>query len=195
MTQQTAPTERYVAILAGPNGAGKSTCAAALLPRVNLLEFVNADTIARGLSEFNPESAALAAGRIMLERLDHLEGEGMSFAFETTLASRSFAPRLRKLREEGYLVELIFCWLPSPEMCVERVAHRVRSGGHSIPTETIHRRYHAGLRNFFNLYQPLADLWRLYDTTGSHRLIAGFQSTMVVADAALWNKLEAEYGG
>ncbi len=104
MTRQTAPTERYVAILAGPNGAGKSTCAAALLPRVNLLEFVNADTIARGLSEFNPESAALAAGRIMLGRLDHLEGEGMSFAFETTLASRSFAPRLRKLREEGYLV-------------------------------------------------------------------------------------------
>jgi predicted ABC-type ATPase len=186
--------ERSVVILAGPNGAGKSTVASVLLPRLQLLEFVNADTIARGLSEFNPESVALAAGRIMLDRLDRLESERMSFAFETTLASRTFAPRLRRLRAEGYRVELIFCWLPSPEMCVERVASRVRSGGHSIPHETIHRRYHAGLKNFFQLYRPLADVWQFYETAGPRRPIAEFEAKLVVHDGALWSTLEAKYG-
>jgi predicted ABC-type ATPase len=186
--------ERYVVILAGPNGAGKSTAASALMPGLGLLDFVNADTIARGLSEFNPESVALAAGRVMLERLDHLAAERKSFAFETTLASRTYAPRLRKLKADGYRVELIFCWLPSPEMSVERVAHRVRSGGHFIPSETVHRRYHAGLRNFFELYRPLVDAWELYETVAARRLIAEDKGELVVHDSAIWHKLEAEYG-
>lgn len=184
----------FVVILAGPNGAGKTTAASALLPDLHLLEFVNADTIARGLSEFNPESVALAAGRIMLERLDRLASDRKSFAFETTLASRTFAPWLRKLRQGGYRVELIFCWLPSPDMSVQRVAHRVRSGGHFVPSETIHRRYHAGLRNFLQLYRPLADVWRIYDTASELRPIASRETKLVVHDPALWNRLEKEYG-
>jgi predicted ABC-type ATPase len=188
------PGERTVIILAGPNGAGKSTAASTLLPRLQLLEFVNADTIARGLSEFNPESAAHAAARIMLQRIDRLTSEGRNLAFETTLASRTFAPRLRQLRAGGYRVELIFCWLPSPEMCVERVAFRVRSGGHSVPEDTVHRRYHAGLRNFFRLYGPLVDAWRFYETAGPRRLIAEFETELIVYDGALWNKLKESYG-
>lgn len=181
-------------IIAGPNGAGKTTAASVILPKFDLLEFVNADTIARGLSAFSPESVAMAAGRIMLDRLKDLATLGHSFAFETTLASRTFAPWLRGLREEGYQVELVFCWLPSPEMSIQRVAHRVRSGGHFVPDEDVRRRYQAGLRNFFQLYRPIAQTWRLYDTTGEPRLIAQCNQGLVIADPTLWSKLEAEYG-
>lgn len=151
-----------VVVLGGPNGAGKSTAAPALLQgALAVNEFVNADVIARGLSAFAPESAAIAAGRVMLGRLHELAAQRVTFAFETTLASRSFAPWLRSLRVSGYEVQLVFLWLPSADFAVERVAARVRAGGHNVPAETVRRRYHAGLRNFFSLYEPVASSWRL----------------------------------
>jgi predicted ABC-type ATPase len=156
-----------VVILAGPNGSGKSTAAPTLLPRTaGITEFVNADVIARGLSAFNPERAAIAAGRVMLGRMRELARERVNFAFETTLASRSFAPWLRELKRSGYAVHLIFLWLPSAEFAIERVADRVRMGGHNVAADVIRRRYHAGLRNFFELYSPLASMWSLYDSSG-----------------------------
>lgn len=182
--------ERDVFILAGPNGAGKTTAAALVLPKHDLLEFVNADTIARGLSAFSPESVAIAAGRVMLDRLKELADGGHSFAFETTLSSRTFAPWLKKLRTRGYCVEIVFCWLPSAEMSINRVARRVRSGGHFVPDDTVRRRYAGGLRNFFRLYLPIADRWRFYDTTGAPRLIA---SSDGVVDPLTWDKLK-QYG-
>lgn len=154
-------------ILAGPNGAGKSTVAPALLRgalAVNV--FVNADVIASGLSAFNPEGAAIAAGRVMVARLRELAAQRASFAFETTLASRSYAPWLRDLAVSGYTAHLVFLWLPSADFAVDRVAERVRTGGHSVPSETVRRRYAAGLRNFFELYQPLVSGWVLYDSSG-----------------------------
>lgn len=186
--------ERHVIILAGPNGAGKTTAASSLLPDLDLMEFVNADTIARGLSAFSPEDAGIAAGRVMLKRLKELAIEGKSFAFETTLASRTFAPWLMSLRGSGYFVELIFCWLPSPEMSILRVAQRVRGGGHHVPDDTIIRRYEAGLRNFFQLYQPIADRWHMYDTTAQPRLIAQKKQRVVIHDTAQWARLVASYG-
>ena len=157
-----------VVILAGPNGAGKSTAAPALLHGALAVdEFVNADVIARGLSAFDPESVAIAAGRVMLRRLHELAAQRVTFAFETTLASRTFAPWLRDIRTSGYAVHLFFLWLSSPDLAVQRVADRVRAGGHNVPMETVRRRYQAGLRNFFNLYEPIASTWRLYD--GSRR--------------------------
>jgi predicted ABC-type ATPase len=160
--------------LAGPNGAGKSTAAPALLKgALGVTEFVDADVIARGLSAFNVESAALAAGRVMLARLGELARHHVSFAFETTLASRSFAPRLEALKRDGYAVHVLFLWLPSAEFAIERVADRVRMGGHSVPAETIRRRYRAGLRNFFRLYQRLASTWRVFDSSAyAPKLIA-----------------------
>lgn len=156
-----------IVILAGPNGAGKSTIAPALLQGALAVdEFVNADVIARGLSAFDPESVAIAAARVMLTRLHELAEQRVSFAFETTLASRTFAPWLRDLRAAGYEIELLFLWLPSADFAVERVADRVRAGGHNVPAETVRRRYRAGLRNFFSLYEPLASAWRLYDSSG-----------------------------
>ena len=146
-----------VVVLAGPNGAGKSTAAPALLQgTLGVTEFVNADDIARGLSAFNAERAALPAGRVMLARLHELARRRMSFAFETTLASRSFAPWLTGLKRDGYSIHMLFLWLPSADFALDRVADRVRMGGHSVPAETVRRRYRAGIRNFFNL----DNVWR-----------------------------------
>ncbi|QQS33146.1 MAG: zeta toxin family protein [Acidobacteriota bacterium] len=154
-----------VVIIAGPNGAGKSTLAPHLLrDTLNITEFVNADTIAEGLSAFAPERAAFDAGRVMLKRLDDLGSSGQDFAFETTLATRSYIKRIRDLIESGYRVNLIFLWLKSPELAIERVAERVRTGGHYIPTEVIRRRYERGLSNLFTFYMPAVSAWSVRDT-------------------------------
>jgi len=163
-----------VVVLAGPNGAGKSTVAPLVLRgALDVVEFVNADDIARGLSPFNIEGAAVAAGRIMLARIRDLARQRVSFAFETTLASRTFAPWLKTLKQDGYAFHLVFLWLPSADAAAARVAHRVRLGGHSIPDDTIRRRYHGGVRNFFGLYRELSTTWIMYDSSHpAPRLIA-----------------------
>src|SRR5688500_9561333 len=155
----------YLIVIAGPNGAGKSTAAPGLLDGLlGIEDFVNADVIARGLSAFNPEGAAIQARRVMLERVRELAAEGKDFAFETTLASRSFAPWIAKLRnEQGYEFRLDYLWIPGPELSIGRIKGRVRDGGHFVPDEVVRRRYQGGLRNFFELYQPIADKWRVYD--------------------------------
>src|SRR5437016_5085574 len=149
-----------VAILGGPNGAGKTTCASRVLPQgLNVAQFVNADVIATGLAGFAPETVAFQAGRLMLERLDQLARERQDFAFETTLASRTFGPFLRRLREDGFTVYVCYVWLKSPDLSVQRVAERVRRGGHHVPEQEIRRRYRHGLANFIEIYKPLADYW------------------------------------
>ena len=149
-----------VIVLAGPNGAGKSTASEKLLQEsFKVSEFVNADVIARGLSAFDPEGVSMAAGRIMLTRLRELAAERRNFAFETTLASRSFAPWLKQLIETGYSLKLFFFWLPSAQMAVQRVAQRVSTGGHSVPEDAIRRRYERGLDNLFSDYMPMAENW------------------------------------
>ncbi len=152
-----------IIVLAGPNGAGKSTAAAHLLPEG--MTFVNADEVAKCLPGYPSKAADIWAGRIVLERLDELEWQRADFAVETTLASRSLAPRIVRLRRSGYFFHLIFIWSPSADLSVQRVAERVRRGGHDIPEETIRRRYEAGIKNFFMLYRPLADTWAVYDTS------------------------------
>ena len=164
-----------VIMIAGPNGAGKSSIAPGLLAQaLGVIQYVNADVIARGISGFNPEGAAVAAARIMLERLDELAHEGQSFAFETTGASRSFVSRIKKLQSVGYRFLLAYVWVKSPDLSVQRVAKRVSLGGHHVPEETIRRRYVRGLINFFDLYRPLASDWRFYDNSapGNAILIA-----------------------
>lgn len=157
---------RRVILLGGPNGAGKSTAARRLLPDfLSLRAFVNADAIASGLSAFAPESVARQAGRVMIRRLKELLLEGADFAFETTLASRTFAPFLRRCRTCGYRVTVVYVWLQSAELAIERVSLRVRSGGHDVPEATVRRRYEAGWRNFLSLYRPIADEWQVYDNS------------------------------
>ncbi|MBC6481737.1 MAG: AAA family ATPase [Hormoscilla sp. GM7CHS1pb] len=184
----------HIIIIAGPNGAGKSTAAPALLPEtLGITEFVNADAIARGLSAFAPERVAFRAGRIMLERLQQLAAERVNFAFETTLATRSFAPWIANLRSTGYLFHLVFLWLPNPELAIARVQARVRQGGHDVPETTILRRYRAGLNNFFQLYRPLADTWRFYENVDSRspRLIASGRGDFEqnISDNETWESI------
>lgn len=153
-------------IIAGPNGAGKTTAAYTLLPDIlHITEFVNADEIARGLSPFNVDGVAFEAGRLMLQRIDYLMGKGENFAFETTLATRSYVSLIRRARAVGYVVTLIFVYLASPELAIQRVAKRVSEGGHNIPEETIRRRYDRGLRNLFELYMPICDYFLLVNNS------------------------------
>lgn len=159
-----------VLIIAGPNGAGKSTLAPFLLRDViGLVEYVNADTIAQGLSAFNAQSAAFEAGRIMLKRLHDLADERTNFAFESTLASRSYASWIKELKQCGYDFHLVFLWLRSPDLAIQRVGKRVRAGGHDVTEEVIRRRYVKGVRNFIKLYQALANTWVIYDNSKSGR--------------------------
>jgi predicted ABC-type ATPase len=151
-------------IIAGCNGAGKTTASFTILPEIlNCKEFVNADSIAAGLSPFNPESAALEAGRIMLQKIhQHMERK-VDFAFETTLATRSYASLVKNAKASDYEVSLLYFWLASPEFAKRRVAKRVRKGGHNIPPEIIERRYYRGIHNFLNVYIPIVDNWMAID--------------------------------
>jgi len=158
-------------VLSGPNGAGKSTTARVLLPEtLSIEQFVNADLIAQGLSPFAPQSSVLEAGRLMLRRIHDFRSRGQSFAFETTLASRSYVPFLMEAQQGGYLVHLAYIWLSSVQLAFSRVANRVQEGGHDVPRATVERRYWRGLQNLFTLYQPLADSWALCDNSGEELL-------------------------
>ncbi|MCI0680696.1 MAG: zeta toxin family protein [Gemmataceae bacterium] len=184
-----------VIILAGPNGAGKSTISNSLIRRqFGCAHYVNADTIARGLSAFSVEAMAVKAGRIMLQHLHDLADAKESFAFETTLASKTFAPWIAELKTHGYRFHLIYLWLQSPEVAMKRVSFRVAEGGHDIPIDVIRRRYQRGVENFFRLYRPLADAWKLFDHSDPNqsRLIAEMNDTIeVVHDQALWESIAA----
>lgn len=159
-------------IIAGCNGAGKTTASMVVLPEVlNCREFVNADEIAKGLSPFKPEEVAIEAGKLMLQRIEMLLNRHISFAVETTLATRSYKTLVTRAQQKGYIVILLFFWLPSPEMAEMRVANRVAEGGHNIPRDVIHRRYWLGLSNLFDIFAPIVDVWSLYDNSDSMRPI------------------------
>ena len=185
-------------IIAGCNGAGKTTASFTVLPEMlNCTEFVNADEIARGLSPFKPESVALEAGRIMLDRILQLIKNGADFALETTLATRSYASLIKKAQQKGYFVSLLYFWLVSPEQAIKRVAKRVSEGGHNIPEDVIRRRYANGLRNLFELYTPICDYWVLYDNscidTNVKTIASGCKTDeQDVPDIKLLKKLKAK---
>jgi len=161
-----ADTDPLVIAIAGPNGAGKSTLAPFLIrDEYGLMEYVNADSIAHGLAAFSPESVAFEAGRIMLRRIRALANQNLNFAFETTLASRSYARLIKELRARGYEFHLFYLWLSSADLAVQRVRERVRRGGHDVPEEVIRRRYVKGAQNFFAVYSGLADTWGMYDNS------------------------------
>lgn len=181
----TAPT---LYIIAGCNGAGKTTASMSVLPDIlDCREFVNADEIAKGLSPFKPEEVAVEAGKLMLQRIDLLLSKHVTFAIETTLATKSYKNLVQRAKSSGYQVILLFFWLSSPEMAEQRVASRVASGGHNIPHEVIHRRYWAGLRNLFEIFVPIVDLWSLYDNTQELRPIV---ERNIIINASQFTKIK-----
>ena len=156
-------TSKHLYIIAGCNGAGKTTATKRFLPAVlNCWQWVNADEIARGLSPFSPDSVALQAGRLMLERIQELLKQGETFAIETTLATRSYRNLVLQAQSLGYKVHLVFFYLPSPQVAINRVAHRVRHGGHFISDDVVVRRYYLGLKNLKNIFVPIVDTWMIY---------------------------------
>lgn len=188
------PTPPQAVIIAGPNGSGKSTVATILLPEG--VTFVNADLIASEVSGIPGTPGDINSGRMLIEWVESLERCNSDFAFETTLATRMLESRVTRWRELGYQVHLLFFWLPSATLAVERVHARVRNGGHNVPVDTIRRRFRAGLSNFFNLYLPLVDTWRVYDnSTEEPTLIAkgGSTGTLSVVQPGLWRTITKEY--
>lgn len=160
--------ERRILIIAGPNGAGKTTFAQEFLPQEARIDiFINADLIAASLSPFQPETASMRAGRLMLREIADNVAHGRSFAFETTLSGRAYARRIPRWQAAGYRVELFFLSLPTPDLAIARVAARVAQGGHHITETTIRRRFRKGLYNFEYLYKQLVDVWMLYDNSGA----------------------------
>lgn len=180
-------------IIAGCNGAGKTTASLTMLPEIwKCREFVNADEIARGLSPFNPESMAIEAGRIMLRRIDDLLKGDESFSIETTLSTRSYAKTIEKAHENGFSVQLLFFWLPTPETAIERVKQRVIEGGHNIPVDVIRRRYAAGIKNLFEIYMDIVDSWMLVENQNNPRIIiarGGTESATKILNNELFNQL------
>ena len=155
-----------ILIIAGPNGAGKTTFAREFLPNeADCPQFVNADLIAAGLSPFDPALAAVRAGRVMLQTIHAHARARESFAFETTLSGLGYARHISRWRAAGYHVTLFFLTLPSPEMAIERVAERVRQGGHDVPQAVIRRRFASGIRNFEHTYRDAVDAWAVYDNS------------------------------
>jgi predicted ABC-type ATPase len=158
-------------IVSGCNGAGKTTASYTVLPEIlECREFVNADEIARGLSPFNAEGVAIEAGKLMLQRIEELLKEDVTFAIETTLATRSYVNLVKRAQRQGYRVNLLYFWLSSPELAMRRVAERVSKGGHDIPEEIIRRRYTAGINNLFKLFMPVVDYWAIFDNSQADRL-------------------------
>ena len=153
-------------IISGCNGAGKTTASYTILPEIlDCREFVNADEIARGLSPFNPEGMAIEAGRLMLKRIEELLCRNETFSIETTLATRSYLNLVQRAQAKGYTVRLLFFWLNSPELALQRVAERVSKGGHNIPEPIVRRRYVAGINNLFQLFMNEVDYWTIYDNS------------------------------
>ncbi len=183
-----------IIIIAGPNGAGKTTFARAFLPReAGCQVFFNADLIAAGLSPFAPEKAAIQAGRLMLKVIAQHVAKSTNFAFETTLAGKIYARHIPTWRAQGYKVTLLFLSLPSADIAVQRVAERVRQGGHDIPESTIRRRFDAGKELFANLYRPLVDQWALYDNSGDQPVLTDWSDSPMDTIRHV-NEPEPDYG-
>lgn len=176
---------------------GKTTASFTILPDIlNCKEFVNADEIAKGLSPFQPEKVSFEAGRIMLNRINELLESNENFAFETTLATKSYKNKIEKAKTKNYQVILLFFWLQNVDLAIERVKTRVKEGGHNIETEIIKRRYKNGIKNLFEIYLPIVDEFMIYDNSeGRHELISekNTGSDLTILDINKYNALKNYY--
>ncbi len=184
-------------VIAGCNGAGKTTASFTILPEIlDCKEFVNADEIAKGLSPFQPDKVAVEAGRIMIRRINNLLEDELSFAFETTLATKSYKNKILLAKNKGYTVTLLFFWLQTIDLAKERVATRVLEGGHNIPKDVIQRRYINGIKNLFSIYIPIVDELMIFDNSQMKSELIASKSTMsslIVLNEQKFNFLKSYY--
>jgi len=185
---------KEIVLIGGPNGAGKTTVARVLLREfLNKNVFLNADEIAREIAPENPEAAAFAAGRELIERMRGLVQQGRSFALETTCSGRAYLHFLGQCKSDGWRITLLYFWLPSPEFSMARVTKRVREGGHSVPREAIFRRYRLSVWNMLHLYLPLAETAAIYDNSQRRRVLIAVKESgfpMRILDQRLWSEVE-----
>lgn len=189
--------EKNLYVIAGCNGAGKTTASFTILPEIlECKEFVNADEIAKGLSPFQPDKVAFEAGRIMLNRIDELFRNHENFAFETTLATKTYKQKIQFAKENNYNTTLLFFWLKNSDLAKERVKIRVSEGGHDIPKDVIERRYLNGIKNLFEIYLEIMDQVLIFDNSeGKHILIAEkyFGDEIVIHNLEKFNDLKNYY--
>ena len=187
--------DKNLYIISGCNGAGKTTASYTVLPEIlHCKEFVNADEIARGLSPFNPESVAIEAGRLMLQRIEFLLAKEKTFSIETTLSTKSYINLVKRAQEKGYSVKVLFFWLNSPELAIRRVAERVANGGHDIPEHIIRRRYAAGIRNLFTIFMDKVDYWEIYDNSEHPRkqiTCDGKDAELIIYEETIFNQIKS----
>ncbi len=196
-TKKAAGPHPQLYIVAGPNGAGKTTFAKKFLPDYAACrQFVNADLIAGGLSPFSPETAALRAGRLLLEEIRKLAARKIDFGFETTLSGVTYTHLLEKLRREGYQIHLFFLWIPNIELALARIDERVQRGGHSIPATVVRRRFDKGIKHLFHLFRPLVESWTLFDNSGKspHLIAAEANHELFITDQKLFDKISKKAG-
>ena len=182
-------------IISGCNGSGKTTASYTLLPEMlECSQFVNSDEFAKSLSPFNPSEASVSASRYMLQKIYYLLENHLDFCVETTLATRSLLGIINEAKSRGYTINILYFWLKSPEMAIQRVKNRVAAGGHNVPEATIRRRYRSGLRHFFEVYSSISDRWMLADNTVTpFKLIAqGWKNNMVVQDNIKYEAIKAQ---
>jgi len=189
--------DKHMYIIGGCNGAGKTTASMTILPEMlQCKEFINADEIAKGLSPFQPEGVTFEAGRIMLERIDELLEKGRDFAFETTLAAKTYRSRIALAKSKRYRVTLLFFWLQDVSLAKERVKERVSEGGHGIPEHIIERRYARGIKNLFDIYLPLVDGALIFDHSLGDPVLIAFKlanQTLEIADEMIFKFLMEAY--
>ena len=179
-------------IIAGPNGAGKTTFAKEFLPHDAKCEnFVNADLIAQGLSPFSPAAAGIKAGRLLLKQIHEFAEQCADFAFETTLAGKTYVAVLRRLKQQGYAIHLFFLWIPSVELAVARIKDRMANGGHDVPVADVRRRFGRSVSNFLKVYRALLDSWTLFDnsTTRPSLIAEEKNGKLIVVDPELFAKI------
>jgi len=184
-------------VIAGPNGVGKTTFATTFLPKYADCEnFINADLIAKGMSPFAPEAAAIRAGRVVLSEIELFASRRASFAFETTLSGRSYVRLIRRLKKQGYQVHFFFLSVKSIDVALSRVRDRVLKGGHDIPEAVIRRRFSRSIRNFLGEYRPLADSWYLFDNSGGKPVQIAFKRSgkLRIIDQEQFEELMNRYG-
>lgn len=184
-------------IIAGPNGVGKTTFASTFLPKyADCQNFINADLIAKGMSPFSPEAAAVRAGRLVLSEIRFFARRRVSFAFETTLSGRSYLRLIRQLNKQGYRVHIFFLWVDTVGVALSRVEERVSKGGHDVPEPVVRRRFGRSIRNFLVDYLPVADSWYLFDNTGTQpdAIAMKEEGAIRIMSADSYRALMARYG-
>ena len=185
-----------VYIIAGPNGAGKTTFAREFLPLyVDCRKFVNADLIAQGISPLAPEVAAIQAGRLVLQEISAFIARREDFSFETTLSGKSYMRLLHDFKNQGYMVQIFFLWLPAPDMSLSRVKDRVLRGGHNIPEADLRRRFDRSIKNFLQHYRQIADSWMLFDNSFLPPLLIASKKggQLDIIDKVIYQKLGEQF--